>query len=182
MVQWNLYFGTPLHRRYLSLERTDFDPNRKVLAWRFSLLPSVEEKPLLEGQKIWSTLRQMLLQHLRLVSLLKGYVFWRNILLFPRESLEYSLHCGTFAEILFRSWSHASITSDRRKKGICEFLNLIIFWLTLLITLYLNGNTVYRFSKSARTFIHKNLSVALILAQLLFLFGINKTKNEVSPS
>lgn len=36
----------------------------------------------------------------------------------------------------------------------------------------------FRFSKSARTFIHKNLSVALILAQLLFLFGINKTKNE----
>lgn len=40
-------------------------------------------------------------------------------------------------------------------------------------------NQYYRFSKSARTFIHKNLSVALILAQLLFMFGVNKTSNKV---
>lgn len=37
-----------------------------------------------------------------------------------------------------------------------------------------------RFSKSARTFIHKNLSVALILAQLLFMFGVTKTSNKVT--
>lgn len=37
----------------------------------------------------------------------------------------------------------------------------------------------FRFSKSARTFIHKNLSVALILAQLLFMFGVNKTSNKL---
>lgn len=50
----------------------------------------------------------------------EGIRLLKNILLFPRESLEYSLHCSTFAEILFRSWSHASITSDRRKR---EFVN-----------------------------------------------------------
>ncbi|XP_078354871.1 uncharacterized protein LOC144639420 isoform X2 [Oculina patagonica] len=38
----------------------------------------------------------------------------------------------------------------------------------------------FRFSKSGRTFIHKNLSVALIFAQLLFMFGVNKTANELA--
>jgi len=37
----------------------------------------------------------------------------------------------------------------------------------------------FRFSKSGRTFIHKNLAVALVFAQLIFLFGINKTSNEL---
>lgn len=37
-----------------------------------------------------------------------------------------------------------------------------------------------RFLKSSRTFIHSNLALSLILAQLLFLFGINKTQIKVS--
>lgn len=37
----------------------------------------------------------------------------------------------------------------------------------------------FRFSKSGRTFIHKNLAVSLIFAQAIFLFGINKTANEL---
>ncbi|XP_068677449.1 uncharacterized protein [Montipora foliosa] len=37
----------------------------------------------------------------------------------------------------------------------------------------------FRFSKSGRTFIHKNLTIALIFAQVVFLFGINKTANKL---
>jgi len=37
----------------------------------------------------------------------------------------------------------------------------------------------FRFTKSGRTFIHKNLTIALIFAHLVFLFGINKTANKL---
>ena len=36
-----------------------------------------------------------------------------------------------------------------------------------------------RFSKSGRTFVHKNLALSMIFAQVIFLFGINKTGNKV---
>jgi len=36
-----------------------------------------------------------------------------------------------------------------------------------------------RFSKSGRTFVHKNLAISMIFAQVIFLFGINKTGSKV---
>ena len=40
---------------------------------------------------------------------------------------------------------------------------------------------VHRFMNAERSATHKNLTVALFFAQLLFLFGIDKTSNLVSP-
>ncbi|CAH3170094.1 unnamed protein product [Porites evermanni] len=38
----------------------------------------------------------------------------------------------------------------------------------------------FRFSKSGRTFVHKNLAISMIFAQVIFLFGINKTGNKLA--
>ncbi|EDO44368.1 predicted protein, partial [Nematostella vectensis] len=58
--------------------------------------------------------------------------------------------------------------------SLITYIGIVLSVVTLCIALL--TFITFRFLKSSRTFLHKNLSISLILAQLLFLFGVNKTE------